>query len=560
MKRTLYTIFLLTIISFYLSSNLGAFINAKSFAKNDVIVLFTDRTLYISGESIQFGAHVSNEAGDISKILYAELIDPLGNRINSGKYIIEEKKSFGNLLIPNDILSGTYYIKSYTRWMRNFSVEEYFFLPIKIINPYRNEVLSVGITSGNGNRAEVEGYEELSAKVFVISNDSEYAKRKPVSFSIDLKSIDQSLQWACISIAPYSTFSGNKFIKPITFNGLNNSAFYLPETKGFILSGKVENSEDKTPMLFTLVNISILGKHSDFIATRTDSSGNFSIQLPTIYGSSELYIGIENKGNVKVKIDSDYCTRNINLPLLPFELSENERDVSTKLVRNIDVENVFSEGLKKSYQLDTLKKPNGITFYGTPENTFYFDKYVNLLSIEEYFFELIPNVSIRQQQRQRFFKIHGNYAELSIFKPLVLLDMIAIHDTDKLLSIQPTLLHKIEIVAKPYYKGDLIYGGIISFFSKKGDIAGIDLPPSDMFLELDFLSSSIDRTNNLENFSENLPDTRNSILWVDNLDISSSRLAIDFQTPDTPGDYIIVFRGLTQTGEVIYSTKTITIN
>jgi hypothetical protein len=559
MKRILYTIFLLTIISFLISNPLGAVINAKSFAKNDIIILFTDRTLYISGETIQFGTHVSNEVGEISKILYVELIDPLGNRISSGKYFIEGKKSFGNLTIPIDILSGTYYIKAYTRWMRNFSVEEYFFLPIKIINPYRNEVLSVGSTSGNGNRIEIERYKELSVSEILIPNNSEYSRRNPASFSIDLKNNNQLIQWASISIAPSPSFSGIKSIKPITYNGTNNSAFYLPETKGFILSGKVENPEIKTPVPFALVNISILGNHSDFIATRTDSSGNFSFQLPNIYGNSELYIGVENKGNIKVKIDSDYCTRIINLPLLPFELSENERDVANKLIRNIEIEKIFFDGLKKSYKADTLKSPNGLAFYGTPENTFFFDKYVNLLSIEEYFFELIPNISIRQQQKQKIFKIHGNYAELSIYNPLVLLDMIAIHDTDKLLSIQPTLLHKIEIIAKPYYKGDLIYGGIISFFSKKGDIAGIDLPSSDMFLELDFLNSSAEEANNLESIPENLPDTRNSILWVGNMNIPSSKITIDFQTPDTPGDYLILFRGLSQTGELIYSTKTITI-
>jgi len=96
MNRTFvpYYLFLLVMIS--ISSGLKSQNPAASGAAEDLLV-YTDRTMYIAGEKIQFSAFVLNEnnikAGITSRVLYSELIRPDGNRIAGGKYTIENSSA-----------------------------------------------------------------------------------------------------------------------------------------------------------------------------------------------------------------------------------------------------------------------------------------------------------------------------------------------------------------------------------------------------------------------------------------------------------------------------------
>ena len=108
------------------------------------VVLFCDRTLYIAGEQILFSAFlqkgdVSNKA-DSSHVLYCELITPEGNKIVGNKYLIENSSVSGYLAMPNDITTGIYYLRAYTKFMRNDGPSYYHYTQIKIVNANRSEV------------------------------------------------------------------------------------------------------------------------------------------------------------------------------------------------------------------------------------------------------------------------------------------------------------------------------------------------------------------------------------------------------------------------------------
>ena len=70
-------------------------------AAMEKVQLCTDRTMYITGEKILFSAVIFNEngtlAGDLSRILYVEIITPAGTRIAGGKYFVEIVKDLKRL-------------------------------------------------------------------------------------------------------------------------------------------------------------------------------------------------------------------------------------------------------------------------------------------------------------------------------------------------------------------------------------------------------------------------------------------------------------------------------
>ena len=106
------------------------------------IRLFTDRTLYCVNESIFFTADYScnNGADSIlwSKVLYVELIKWNGVKLANLKLKLDKSGSSASLRIPGDLLSGNYYLRAYTKWMRNFSTNDYAYRLIKIVNPYND--------------------------------------------------------------------------------------------------------------------------------------------------------------------------------------------------------------------------------------------------------------------------------------------------------------------------------------------------------------------------------------------------------------------------------------
>lgn len=204
-----------------------------------------------------------------------------------------------------------------------------------------------------------------------------------------------------------------------------------------------------------------------------------------------------------------------------------------------------------SYYLptDTIKTAlvqSAITpFYGIPTAVLKIDDYVPLPTIEDYFNELPFSVKIRKKHGLKYFKVQGPQPELEIFDPLVLIDWVAIHDVDKILSVNPQRFSRIEIVNKPYAKGSFVYGGIISFISKNNDFGGIDLPGSGLFFNYQFFSSSDHHLLDSPQENFHVPDARNTLFWQPYASFDENHsLGISFTTGDTPGIFVALIRSI----------------
>ena len=99
---------------------------------------FTDRTIYITGETIHFSAFeigVDQQMPELSRILYAEIVSPDVHQVTGSKFPLVNHTSEGSLVIPKDIISGFYYLRVYTKYMRNLGPGAYSYVSLRIINP-----------------------------------------------------------------------------------------------------------------------------------------------------------------------------------------------------------------------------------------------------------------------------------------------------------------------------------------------------------------------------------------------------------------------------------------
>src|SRR5690242_17303245 len=87
------------------------------------VYLHLDRSYYAPGDDIWFKAYLVNAQNNLplntSNNLYVELIDPSAS-IMSRRVIRLDSVGVGDFHLGDSISGGTYRIRAYTNWMRNF--------------------------------------------------------------------------------------------------------------------------------------------------------------------------------------------------------------------------------------------------------------------------------------------------------------------------------------------------------------------------------------------------------------------------------------------------------
>lgn len=90
------------------------------------VYLHTDRNYYTIGESLWYKAYsvyaYTNQLFDHSKILYVELISPESKIISRNITNLEGGLGHGDFVLADSlgIKPGTYQLRAYTNWMRNY--------------------------------------------------------------------------------------------------------------------------------------------------------------------------------------------------------------------------------------------------------------------------------------------------------------------------------------------------------------------------------------------------------------------------------------------------------
>jgi hypothetical protein len=332
-----------------------------------------------------------------------------------------------------------------------------------------------------------------------------------------------------------------------------NSGFYYPETRGLSITGKLEDNATGDPIPRTLVNLSILGRGRDFMAKQTDSAGRFFFALPDYTGSRDLFLCVENTGysDPKILVDNDFCTIPVRIPTNVFTLTRQERETAYNMALNVQLESHFRVDSIPDPQIDQSEDQ---AFYGKPDDILYIDDYIQLPTLEEYFNGLPTLAKVRKRKGEKFFRVIGASNELTDIDPLTLVDLVAIDDPSKILSIPPANISRIEVVTGLYVKGDQTYGGIINIISRRGDFAGIDLPSSGVFINYGFLSDNSHHPEIHPPLAHS-PDTRNTLCWYPQLVLDNDNAAkVSFTTSDTPGRYLIILTGITTGGETFRQT------
>jgi hypothetical protein len=527
--------------------------------------LFTDRKIYVVGEEIFFRAfyvnsHELQKAG-WSKILYVEVITSRNEQACAGKFRLSMTGSSGSLEIPEGIPTGNYYLKAYTKWMRNKPPENYFYSRIIIINPYTTDLVN---TLPINNHLEKEAAFQLQAvdrqSVLCHTNKQIYKQREKVEVSVSLSdNIHNSPYDYCVSVVRTGT-ADTAFYRINPSDIIDSKHFseiqYYPETRGLTVTGKVIQSGQESPVANARVYLSMLGENKDFYGVLSDTSGRFRFALPDKTGTQDVYIAAETTGSnpVTILVDKDFSGESATLPREAFALTPSEQILAEEIMLNMQISKAYEDSPSLSYTQDSSSDSMNY-FYGEPMKSYRIDDYILLPTLEEFFFEVIGEVTQFRAHDKPYFVLTGNHSDLALYRPLILLDQVPVTDLESVLKVSPSKIKLIDIINATYIRGNIQYGGIISIYSRKGDLAGIDLPANSFFFRMKFLNPGSKITHPLyENGGEHarIPDVRNTLYWNANLNPGKQDVVnICFYTSDVRGEYSVLVHGVSDDGEIL---------
>jgi hypothetical protein len=525
------------------------------------IRLFTDRNIYCVNESIYFTADYSCICGADSvmwsKVLYVELIKWNGVKLANLKLKLDKSGSSASLQIPGELLSGNYYLRAYTKWMRNFSTNDYAYRLIKIVNPYNAETDAgpAEVTDSRKSILNLRHSKEFKQGINCSMNKSAYQPREKAEVEFYIND-DRSIisRDYCVSIAKVgSVDTSSLFIKSeLETSGIKwGDIEYLPEIWGITISGKIIDKISNAPKKNLLVNLSEPANGEFFSVYQTRDEGRFIFSLPDLYGKYDFFIQSETPetGFSEFLIDNGFCNRPVLLPFIAFSLNEDEKHLIRDMMVNMQLnEKFFSHPDTANILRANRHQP--IAFYGSGRHTYYTKKYIELPNIEEFFNEIVLEVNVVYNKGKTELEISGSTG-FSNNPPLIFLDNIPVNNDDQLLKLPLDRIDRVEVIESGYLIGNMQYSGLISIYSKNKDFAGIKLNKNSMFFAFDLFSDKISEFTPGENsYNSRIPDLRNLLYWNPDIQLSADqKTTISFYTSDNKGDYLVYIFGKNSRGD-----------
>ena len=531
---------------------LGLLLGAQ--IQQEGLVLLTDRGHYISGETINYKAFYRRpaESSDAawSRVLYVELILPNGTPLVQSKVLLDTSTS-GSLLIPEGLSSGSYYLKAYTRWMRNCGPENFVYTSLRIYDPYNEQVLPVDTLGWEPrqvetllNQPEMHDSDMLEC---LLAKDR-YGTREEVVVDLNWN-FSYAPANLTISVARSGLQGDQSYFRPGCSEDKQGASDILPETQGLSLTGQAISLSDRTSAPYATIYVSVLGGDRDFFCNYSDSAGRFYFSFPGYAGERDLFVSAYHSeiDDLELLIDRDFSQDALQLPSYPVRLNDTLTELITEMSVNAQVSQQY---YPKQVLIQETQAPEELLFYGKPTSSIKFDDFVNLPTLEEYFVEVVPQVAVRRSGGVRRLVLQGEHPDLSIYPPLLMIDGVAIFDIEAVLAVSPRLIDRVEIVNAPYIRGNVSFGGIISLISKNNDLGYIDLPSSGLLVNYRMLDLSASDTIQYGIRDPRLPDVRNTLYWNPGLELNSTTgKRISFRTADLKGEYEILIRGIDSTGK-----------
>ena len=129
------------------------FLSYTEAVPREEIFVHIDREDYIAGEDLWFNLYLIDRQSfmpsESSRIVYFELLNTENRPVVQKRILIDKGFGPGQIVLPDTLSSGSYTIRAYTSWMKNFLPYNCFMKDINIYNTLSNKAFIRKLNAGN---------------------------------------------------------------------------------------------------------------------------------------------------------------------------------------------------------------------------------------------------------------------------------------------------------------------------------------------------------------------------------------------------------------------------
>jgi hypothetical protein len=105
---------------------------------HEKLFLHLDRPVYLSGETMWFKLYAVEGTYSrplaLSSVVYVEVLNAAHQPVLQSKVALKNATGQGSFVLPTALTAGSYTVRAYTSWMKNFSPDSYFHRTVTVIN------------------------------------------------------------------------------------------------------------------------------------------------------------------------------------------------------------------------------------------------------------------------------------------------------------------------------------------------------------------------------------------------------------------------------------------
>jgi hypothetical protein len=231
-------------------------------------------------------------------------------------------------------------------------------------------------------------------------------EREKLNFSLILENGTDKVKQADVSISVRKVGNSeidqiNKKVDRVESSNLNvlfnykqeltqsfDNEIYLNEYKGSLLTGRVLNS-DGTPLINENIFLCFPDSFVNSQVCKTNMDGEFYFYINNKKVQRDIVINANNGNkNLTILINSNYLNNYSFINKKEIDIRDDYQEHLKELYLNRRIQRVYNQDYSKEYLNSNGRSYSG-NFYEEPDEEYYFDDFVMLDSIHEYFYELI---------------------------------------------------------------------------------------------------------------------------------------------------------------------------
>jgi hypothetical protein len=559
----------------------------KMFQLQEKAYLHTDKPYYYPGDVIWFKAYMnygSPERMDtLSRVLYAEFINPSKNIIQTQIVPINYGVADGYFKLPDTLATGNYSIRAYTNWMLNYSPLEIFHRSIPVLSDYEKPSLN---SSGYSKNAD-------SSRLIVRTVKPVYHPREKITVELTFDSLNADFQGAQLSVSVTDVnqvidlHDGHTILNEFNFRDNNNSTNPGITNKieyGISIQGQHMDRKGKPERASLLIAEEAL---LDISLIDTDPSGKFWVtgfQLADPVTLGFQYADAKTKHPGKILLTERFIPAIEPASSSSFEIIRKNKLVRKKSVpESSDKAILLEEVVTTATPIEPKAPPvQSRATYGKPEFILIGESLLssNVSSLVDALRTRVPGLYVVMEEGSYRLRFGGpsTFQSTAVTEPMLIVDGIQLSGQgtlsvyDQLMQIQTLQVERVEIIRNG---GAAVYGsrganGIIAVYTKN-ETSYIQASSSPGFQKNFFQKATVagfikpvrirfPDYSEPNAVSDIVADYRSTLFWKPDLVIDSSgKASFYFYAADLPTHYQIVIEGITINQEPVRSTHRIEI-